>query len=114
MKDPDDVDVSIGFDEVSNSKMSIEQNTDVSRRSEISMPNLWKSGENLRPLVNSLNGACGSLRVVAGDVLEDILKPALGFLGPLYFCHERMRCPICSLEIVRFASESASPRSTMT
>jgi hypothetical protein len=51
---------------------------------------------------------------VVGDVLEDILKPTLSFLGPLYFCHERMRCPICSLEMVRFASESASPRSTMT
>ena len=44
----------------------------------------------------------------------DVVKPALRFSGSRYFRHERMRRPIPSFEIVRFASESASPRSTMT
>jgi len=114
VEDTDDVDVSIVSDEVSNSKMSVEQDSNVSRRGEIPMSNLRESRENLCPLVNSVNGTLGSARIVGGDVLEDIFKPALGFVGPGYFCHERMRCPICSLEIVRLASESASPRSTMT
>ncbi len=77
------------------------------------MSNFWIFRENFRSLVNSLNGACGSLRIVAGDVLEDIFKPTLGFISPRYCCHERIRCAISSFEMVRFASESASPRSTM-
>ena len=49
-----------------------------------------------------------------GDVLEDILEPPLSLCGPIYFGHERMRRAISSLEMTRPASESASPRSTIT
>ena len=41
-------------------------------------------------------------------------EPALSFRRPPYLCHERMRRAMSSFEITRFASESASPRSTMT
>ncbi len=78
------------------------------------MSDLWKSGEDLRPLVDFLNGTSGSVWIIGSDVLEDIFEPAPSFISPRYCCHERMRCAISSLEIVRFASESASPRSTMT
>ncbi len=54
------------------------------------------------------------LWIVRSDVLEDVLKPALGLERPGYFCHERMRRPMSSFDIVRLASESARPRSTMT
>jgi hypothetical protein len=68
----------------------------------------------LRPLKDALHGPCRGLRVVRGDVLKDVFKPALGLDSPAYFCHERMRWPMSSFDIVRFASESARPRSTMT
>ena len=78
------------------------------------LANLRKFLEVLSPVVDGLDGAgcCG--RVVRRDVLIDVVNPALGFLGPRYFCHDRMRRPISSFEMTRFASESASPRSTIT
>ena len=60
------------------------------------------------------SGYARSKQIVDGDVLEDVFEPTLGFFGPRYCCHARMRRPISSFEMVRFASESASPRSTMT
>ena len=78
------------------------------------MSDLGKSGEDLRPLVDFLNGAGGGVRIISSDVLEDIFEPTPSFIGPRYCCHERMRCAISSFEIVRLASESASPRPTMT
>lgn len=47
------------------------------------------------------------------NVRDDVLEPLSSFVGPRY-CHERMRRAISSFEMVRFASESASPRSTIT
>ena len=78
------------------------------------MSDLRKSGEDLRSLVDFLNGASGGVWIIGSDILEDIFESAPSFIGPRYCCHERMRCAISSFEIVRFASESASPRSTMT
>lgn len=109
-----DVDVSIVLHEVCDAVMPIEQNSDVSLRNKVPVPNFWVTGENLRPLINPLDSTRGGFRVVQGDVLEDILEPTLGFFGPRYCCRERMRRPISSFETVRFASESARPRSTMT
>ncbi len=114
MEDAQDVDVSIVLHEVCDAVMPIEQNSDVSLRNKVSVPNFWVNGENLRPLINPLDSTRGGFRVVQGDVLEDILEPTLGFFGPRYCCHERMRRPISSFETVRCASESARPRSTMT
>ena len=67
----------------------------------------------LSTLKDAIDGACGSVGIICRDVLEDIFEPSLSFRGPCYFCHERMRRAISSFEITRFASESASPRSTM-
>jgi len=78
------------------------------------MSDFGKGGEDLRPFVNFLNGSSGSMRIVYRDVLEDIFAPSPRFIGPRYCGHDRMRCAISSFEIVRFASESASPRPTMT
>jgi hypothetical protein len=39
--------------------------------------------------------------------------PSLGFGGPVYFRHERIRRSMASFDIVRSAPESAMPRRTM-
>jgi hypothetical protein len=80
----------------------------------IALAYLRKLGENLRAFVNTLNRPDCSLRIIRSDVLEDVLDPLSSLVGPRYYCHERMRRAISSFEIVRFASESASPRSTIT
>jgi len=114
MKDTEDVDVAVILHEVCDPVMPVEQNSDVSRRGSIALSDFWKSGEDLRPFVYFLNCAGGGGRIVGGDVPEDVFNPSPGFVGPRYCCHERMRCAISSFEMVRFASESASPCSTMT
>ena len=78
------------------------------------MADLWKCSENWRSLLDFLNGASSSVRIIGSDVLENICEPAPGFIGSRYCCHERMRCSVSSFEIVRFASASASPRPTIT
>lgn len=108
------IDVSVVLHEVGDSVMPVEQYANVSRRDLVAVADLWKRSENLRPFVNTLNRPSCSLRIIRGDVLEDVLEPLSSFVGPRYACHERMRRPISSFEIVRFASESASPRSTIT
>lgn len=114
MKDAEDVYVPVVLDEVCDAVMSVEQDPHMARRSCVAIPDLGKRGENLRPIKDSLDRAtCGSW-VICGDVLENVLEPAFGFVGPGYFCDERMRRSISSFEIVRFASESARPRWTMT
>ena len=114
MKDAKDIHVPIVLHEVGNPIMPVEEDANVARRGKITMTHLRKGNEVLCPIVDTLDSAGGGLRIVGGDVLEDVLEPALGFLSPRYFCHERMRRPISSFEITRFASESARPRSTMT
>ena len=114
MEDAEDVNVAIVFDEVGDTIVPVQEDAHVARGSGVEMTNLWEGGEDLRSLIDSLDRARRSVGVIGGDVLEDVLEPTLSFLGPGYFCHERMRRPISSLEMVRFASESASPRSTMT
>src|SRR5487761_2624328 len=114
VKDAENVDVPVILHEVCDSVMPIEQNSDVSRRRNVTVPDFRKSREDLRPFVYSFNGAGGGGRVIGGDVLEDVFKPSPALVGPGYCCHERMRCAISSFEMARFASESASPRSTMT
>ena len=81
---------------------------------EKAMAHLRKLRENLGTFVNTLNRQRCSLRNIRGDILEDILDPLSSFAGPRYCCHERMRRTLSSFERVRFASESASPRSTIT
>lgn len=114
MKNTEHIDVSVVLHEIGDSIMSIEQNSDISRRGNVTLPDFWKGREHLCPLVDSLTRPSRGSRIVRGDVLKNIGEPALSLFSPGYFCHDRMRCAISSFEIVRFASESASPRSTMT
>ena len=78
------------------------------------MSDVWKPNEHLSTFVDALNGLNGSLRIIRRNVLENVFEPALSLCGPRYCCHARMRRLISSFEIVRFASESESPRSTIT
>src|SRR5258706_5422468 len=70
--------------------------------------------EDLGALVNPLNCTSGCAWIVRGDVLEDVFEPPESLVSPRYLGHDRMRRPISSFEMVRFASESARPRSIMT
>lgn len=114
MEDAKNIDVSVVLHEVGDSVMPVKQHANVSRRDLVALAYLWELSENLRTFVNTLNRPGSSLRIIRGDVLEDVLDPLSSFIGPRYCCHERMRRAISSFEIVRFASESASPRSTIT
>ena len=114
VEDAKNINVSVILHEVGDSVMPVEQDANVSRRGVMAVPDFWKCDEDLRSFVNALNCPSGSFGIIRSDVLEYVFEPALRFFGPRYCSHERMRCAICSFEIVRFASESASPRSTMT
>ena len=114
MKDTQTINISVFLQEVCDPVMPIKQDTDVPRGGHVMVANLGKAGEDLRAIIDTLNGKRGGGRIIGGDELEDVLEPALSLFGPRYRCHARMRCAISSFEIVRFASESASPRSTIT
>ena len=113
-KDAKNIDISVVLHEVCDPVMSVEQDADVSRRELVAVPDLWKRSENLPPFVNTLNRPSCGLWIVRRDVLEDVFEPLLSFVSPRYDRYARMRRPISSFEIVRFASESAIPRSTIT
>ena len=113
VKDTEDVDVAVVPNEVGDSVMPVENDAHVARRCPVALAYLWKSSEVLRPIVDALDGAGRGWRVFCGDVLEDVLEPTLSLRSPAYLCHERIRRAVSSFEMMRFASESASPRSTM-
>ena len=114
MKHPENIYVPIILHDIGNPVVPVKENTDMAVRGKISLAHLREGDKVLRPVVDALDGARCGLWIIGGDVLEDVLEPTLGFRSPRYFCHERMRRPISSFEITRFASESARPRSTMT
>ncbi len=114
MENAEDINIPVVFDQVGDPEMSVEKDSHMARRGRIAMAHLGKGNEVLCPLVDALDGASLGLRVIGGDVLEDVLEPALSFRSPRYLCHKRIRRAMSSFEITRFASESASPRSTMT
>ena len=114
VEDTKNIDASVVLHEVGDSVMPVEQYANVSWRDLVAVADLRKLGENLCTFVNTLNRLNCSLRIIRGDVLEDVFEPLLSFVSLRYDCHERMRRPISSFEIVRFASESAIPRSTIT
>lgn len=93
--------------------MPVKQHASVSRRNLLALAYLRELGDNLRTFANTLNRPSSSLRIIRGDVPEDVLDPLSGFLGPRYCYHVPMRRAISSFEIVRFVSESTSPRSTI-
>ena len=73
----------------------------------------WKLLENLSPSVDRLYDFEGGCRLVLGNVVVNLEKPPLCFLGPDYLRQDSIRLAISVLEMVRPASESAMPLSTM-
>lgn len=69
--------------------------------------------EHLDLLVNSRDDFVSSGRVVARNVLVDLLETVRGFGRPDYFRHDSILDRISASVIVRPASESANPRWTM-
>jgi hypothetical protein len=69
--------------------------------------------EDLSPTVDRLDDFECGFRFVLGDVVVDLEKPPLCFLGPDYLRQDSIRLAISELEMVRPASESAIPRSTI-
>src|SRR6266545_1615131 len=74
---------------------------------------LRKLSQDLGPPVERLDHAEGGGWLIAGDVVVNAPQPLLGLGGPNYFRQDSIRRPISSCEMVRPASESASPRSTI-
>lgn len=72
-----------------------------------------KVRQQLRLGIDGLDNLEGSARLVAGNVVVDLAEPLLRFLRPDYFRQDSIRWPISSCEIVRPASESARPLSTI-
>lgn len=77
------------------------------------MPHLGELPQQLSAIIDALDGPRRRLRIIGSNVLVNVLQPPLGLERPGYCCHERMRRPISSFEIARFASASARPRATM-
>ncbi|HEU5134593.1 MAG TPA: hypothetical protein VFU13_05555 [Steroidobacteraceae bacterium] len=113
MKHTQHVDVAAIFDQIRNPVVLLEQDSDVSLRSPVTVADLRVGVENLSFVVDALNCLYCRLRVVSGNEPEDVLEPTLRFKRPAYLRHVRMRCAISSFDTTRFASESAKPRSTI-
>lgn len=109
-----DVDVSIVLQQVRDSVMLVEKDPNVTRGSRVTIAQLRQDAQLLGSFVNGLDRVSRSLGIISGNVIEYVFKPALGFCGPGYFRHERMRRPISSFEMTRPTSESARPRSIIT
>ena len=113
MENTEDINVPVVLDEVSNPVMFKEKYAHLAGRCRVALPLLGKGGEVLCSLEDTLDSAGRGSGTIGGDVLENFREPALGFRGPCYLCHERMRRAMSAFEITRFASESASPRSSI-
>jgi hypothetical protein len=109
MKDAENINVPVVPEQVCNSVLLVKQDAHVPRRCGIAVTELRELNEVLRALVERLHCASRSVKVIFGDVLEDVFKPLLSLGGPRYLCPARIRRRISSFEIIRPASESASP-----
>lgn len=94
--------------------VAVEQDTNgLSAGRPVQVADLRVPFENLGLPVDALDRALSGSGVVVGDVVVDVAQPELGLGRPPYFAHEAIRRPISPWLIVRPASESARPRSTM-
>ena len=114
MEDAEDFDISIALHKIGDSKVPVQNDANISRRVKIPVAHFRMLSEDLGALVNPLNCTSGCAWIVRRDVLEDVFEPPESLVSPGYLGHDRMRRPISSFEMVRFASESARPRSIMT
>ena len=79
VEDAEDIDVSIFFEQVGNAVMAVKENSHMAARCPIAMAHLRKVGQHLRPLIYAVYGLGSRLRIIRGNVLEDILEPTLSF-----------------------------------
>ena len=80
---------------------------------EIPVAEFGEAPQRLSLFVICLDGPGGCSGVVCGDRRVDVPKSLLSFVRPVQLCDERMRGAMSSWVIVRPASESARPRSTI-
>ena len=113
VKYTEDIHVAVRPHEICDAVVTVEEDSHISSRSEIAVPDLRMRLKDSRALVNAENDLPRSYGVLFGDVLEDAFQPARCFFSPGYPCHDRIRRSISSELTVRLASESAKPLSTM-
>ncbi len=101
MKHAQNHNVQVVLNEVSDSVMPKQKQTDGAFGRTVALPNVRKLAQHLHPVINSLNGAQGGRRVVQSNVLENVREPSLSLPGPNYLCQDRMRRCISSFDNVR-------------
>ena len=100
--------------QVSYSVVPVKQDTNLAFGfSAVFIPNLWKSVQELRLLIDTCDYALGYRGIVGSDVVKNIQQPPVRFFGPSYFCHVRRRCFISSSDKTRPCRTSSRPRLTM-
>lgn len=114
VEDAKNINVPVVLEQVCDSIVLVKQDAHVPRRCGISIAELRELNEILRSRIDCVNRASCGLRIILSDVLEYVFEPLLSLGRPRYLCHERIRRPISSFEIMRPASESASPRWIIT
>ena len=70
-----DVDARVVPDEIGDSVVLVKQYPDVTRRCWIPLPDLRKSSEVLRSVIDSLSSPSSRVGIIGGDVLADVLQP---------------------------------------
>lgn len=76
MKNAKNIDVIAGLDQVSNSLVSVHQNTNVAGRRLVTIANFRVRKQNLSPLVNTRNNFVSGLRIIRLDVFKNVAGPA--------------------------------------
>ena len=114
VEDTEDMDFLVNGLEVDDSVVPPKEDPGVPPRLRpIALPQPWKMFQHLSPGVDRLYDVDCGCRPVLGNVVVDFEKPPLCFVGPDYLRQDSIRFAISAFEIVRPASESAIPRSTM-
>jgi len=113
VKYTENLDVVLLRDQVRDAIVAVEQYANVALRGLVAITDLREFSKQLCALVDALDSFCSGARIVGCNIVVNVLQPALGFKSPRYCCHVRMRRCISSFEMVRLASASARPRSTI-
>ena len=114
MEDANDVDLALVWLDVHDPVMPPHQDARCPTGfGQVALARLRKLLQHLYSRIDGLDHVERRCRLVQGDVVVDLEKPALGFMGPDYFRQDSIRRAISSFEIVRPVSESAMPLSTM-
>lgn len=111
MEDAEYEHIPFGFDEVGNSVTAVDKDTHVAGGIPIAISALWVLFKLVHARRDSISDPSGRRWILLGNVIMDLTQPTERFVGPDYFCQDRIRLFISSFEMVRPASASASPRS---